>query len=238
MLNVSIITWGTSFKSALGMPRLSKLLRNMYSLTPFHRGLIVGLLLSDAAVMRGQAPTSNWRIYFEQSFSRNFQYFMQVYFILTPFIRSLPILRIRPARAGTKFNATTSLTLTTIALPCITELAQKFFLPGTNTKIIPADIYNLLSPVALAHWIIGDGEAKKSGLRLCTDSYTLQEVVRLMNVLIVRYGIVCRIHVKRANHYRIFIPESQIDKLRSIVMQHMISTMYYKVGIRFKGPRE
>lgn len=119
-----------------------------------------------------------------------------------------------------------------MALPCITELAQQFFLPGSRIKVIPGDIYNLLSPVALAHWIIGDGEAKESGLRLCTDSYTLPEVITLINVLMLRYGITCRIHVKRKEQYRIFIPESELEKVRSLVLPYTIPQMHYKLGIR------
>jgi hypothetical protein len=86
---------------------------------------------------------------------------------------------------------------------------------------------------------MGDGESRKSGLRLCTDSYELIQVVALMNVLICRYDIVCRIHWKNRTRNgvtisspRIFIPESELIKLRNIVMPHMISLMYYKVGIR------
>lgn len=116
----SIVPWGSSFGSALGMRRFSKVLRNIYSLTPFYRGLMVGMLLSDTAVIRGTTSTSNWRLNFEQSFTRNFSYFMHIFKLLLPFTRSLPIFRVRLPRADTSFGYTYSLTLITIALPCIT----------------------------------------------------------------------------------------------------------------------
>jgi hypothetical protein len=39
----------------------------------------------------------------------------------------------------------------TRSLPCITELYSLFYVNGV--KVIPQNIYELLTPVALAHWI-------------------------------------------------------------------------------------
>jgi len=38
---------------------------------------------------------------------------------------------------------------------------------------------------------MGDGTLKSEGIFICTDSYTIQDVVRLMNVLIIRYELKC-----------------------------------------------
>lgn len=43
--------------------------------------------------------------------------------------------------------------------------------------------------MALAHWIMGDRVNLNKGLVWCTDSFTLQEVVKLMNVLKIKYNI-------------------------------------------------
>ena len=48
-------------------------------------------------------------------------------------------------------------------------------------KVVPDSNYNLLTPMALAHWIMGDRVNLNKGLVWCTDSFTLQEVVKLMN---------------------------------------------------------
>lgn len=71
------------------------------------------------------------------------------------------------------------------------------------------------------------------GLRLCTDSYSLPEVVRLINALIVLYDLDCSLHEKRPGQYRIFIKKNSMDKLRSIVQEHMVASMLYKIG----GPK-
>lgn len=74
-----------------------------------------------------------------------------------------------------------------MSLPYFTELHSLFYVNGV--KRLPVDIYNLLTPEALAHLIQGDGEARNYGLILCTDSLTIQEVVKLMNVLMLKYQL-------------------------------------------------
>ena len=50
---------------------------------------------------------------------------------------------------------------------------------------------NLLTPVASAQLIMGGGGFKSKGIFICTDSYSLPDIVRLMNVLIIRYYLKC-----------------------------------------------
>ena len=54
-------------------------------------------------------------------------------------------------------------------------------------------MYNELTSIALAHWIIGDGTFKGILLLFCTDSYSIKDVVMLINILIIKYGIHCTI---------------------------------------------
>ena len=90
-------------------------------------------------------------------------------------------------------------------------------------------MYYLLNPVALAHWVAGDGAHSKKGLVLCTDSYTLKEVIILINVLIIRYNFICKIREVRDNQYRIYISEKSLSSLQKIVMPYMDSSMLYKI---------
>lgn len=60
---------------------------------------------------------------------------------------------------------TYALAFYTRAYPFITELRNKFFNEEVKGyKGIPLDIYELLSPPALAHLITGDGSIKEYGL--------------------------------------------------------------------------
>lgn len=91
------------------------------------------------------------------------------------------------------------------------------------------DIFNLLTPMALAHLICGDGSVQRHGLILCTDSYTIQDTVRLLNVLIVRYGLDCSLRSPRPNQYRIYIREGSMPRLRALVLPFMHDSMLYKI---------
>ena len=75
--------------------------------------------------------------------------------------------------------------------------------------------------MALAHLIMGDGSKERHGLRICTDFYTVEEVVRLMNVLIVKYGLECTLHYRNTQP-RIYIRERSMAKLRNIVAPLLI----------------
>jgi len=61
----------------------------------------------------------------------------------------------------------------------------------TGRKILPPleVLIKILTPIALAHVIMGDGTRRSSSLVICTHSFTVEEVVRLMTVLYVRYDI-------------------------------------------------
>jgi hypothetical protein len=128
-------------------------------------------------------------------------------------------------RAGVKFYG---LGLFTRALPCLTKLHLLFY--KDSVKIIPFEIYELLTPVALAHCIMGDGVARLYGLQLCTDSYSLIDTVRLMNVLIIRYGLSCTLQKKREGQYRIYISSKSMSRLKEIVGPYMLESMSYKLS--------
>ena len=146
--------------------------------------------------------------------------------ILSHYCSNVPYL-VTGVRSGNKFYA---LEFFTRALPCFTELHSLFYPVGT--KIIPYNLYDILTPVALAHLIMGDGSAQRSGLTICTDSYSVEDVVRLINVLIVRYRLECILRYHTSTQPRIYIKEESMSLLRSIVMPYMHFSMLYKLRCR------
>lgn len=128
-------------------------------------------------------------------------------------------------KRGDKFH--TSIEIETRALPCFSELHCIFYKNGV--KVIPVNIYELLTPEALAHLVMGDGNARSHGLIICTDSYSVQDVVRLMNVLMVKYRLVCTLRYNSPLYPRIYISERSIPLLRTIVRPHMHSSMASKI---------
>lgn len=102
------------------------------------------------------------------------------------------------------------------------------FYQGSN-KLVPLDIYNLLTPIALTFWIMGDGLGNFwKGLYLCTDSFSNYDIVRLMKVLLIRYNINSSL-VTVLGKSRIYIPSTESNKISKLVVGYIHPTMLYKL---------
>lgn len=78
---------------------------------------------------------------------------------------------------------------------------------------------------------MGDGAVHPTGLELCTDSFTNQEVAKLINVLIIRYELNCTMIRYNSGGPRIYIKAESMAKLRSIVGPHIHPFFNYKIKI-------
>nr|YP_009574610.1 LAGLIDADG endonuclease [Orbilia dorsalia]QBF58411.1 LAGLIDADG endonuclease [Orbilia dorsalia] len=191
---------------------------------------MVGLILSDAWIKFSSKTSKNALLGFSQS-NVNSKYFWFVFFSLSHYCSSYP-LKVKD-RLGTN---TIELQFETRSMTCITELYLLFY--SEKIKVIPQNIYNLLTPIALAHLIMGDGSWQRHGLIVCTDSYKLVDVVRLMNVLIIRYRLGCTIRVNNKNKYRIYINQSSMALLVDAISPYMHYSMVYKLNSWLNTPRD
>ena len=133
----------------------------MICIPDFQESVITGLLLSDGWLTFGHKASKSARLGFKQSFAHS-GYFWFVFFYLSPYCSSMPSFN-TSIRKDTK---TYALGFFTRSLPCFTKLYTTFYPNGI--KVIADDIYNMLTPVALAHWICGDGWHTRHGLTLST----------------------------------------------------------------------
>jgi len=217
----ALVVWGKNLCSGIGIPRLTHKELNMLKLPNYQQAVIVGILLSDGWLSYASVNNKYPRFGFEQAFYQS-SYVWSVFWVLSHYCYSLPKYKIR-IRNNLQ---TSSVTLTTRSLPCLVEFFNSFYYNGK--KIVPENIYHILTPVSLAHLIMGDGTAVSGGLRICTDSYTVQDVVRLMNVLIIKYGLKCTLHMI-VNKPRIFISSKSMELLSSIVDPYIVPSMEYKL---------
>jgi len=222
----ALVAFGSNLISLVGCGRFTKQVSNMIVLAPNQYSVVIGLLLSDGWLTFASKTHKNARLGFSQSAAHS-EYFWFVFFSLSHYCSNYPSLRHR-----TSFDKKTiSLQFFSRCLPCMTELHSLFYPNGV--KIIPSNIYELLTPIALAHLIMGDGAARPHGLIICTNSYSIQDVVLLMNTLIIRYRLDCNLHLKRQNNqieYMIYIRQHSMPLLRTIISPHMHSSMVYKLG--------
>lgn len=122
-------------------------------------------------------------------------------------------------------------------LPAITNLYLSWYkeIDGKFIKILPFNIEELLTSIALAHWIMGDGYFTDGSVKICTDNFTKGEVLRLIEILYVKYDIKASIN-KRTNpggaiKWRIRISKLSMDKLISVARPYFIPEMLYKLGL-------
>ena len=228
----ALVIWGTNLDSTVGV-KFSITQLAMVQLAPYQYSVIIGLLLSDGWLIFASKTHKNARLGFAQ-FGAQGEYVFFVFNILSHYCSSSP--RVTTGiRAGNRLYA---LQFFTRSMPCFTKLYYLFYPNGV--KIIPEDIYNMLTPVALAHIIMGDGTAREYGLEICTNSYSLEDVVRLMNVLMIRYRLKCSLRLKKRQNnkieYMIYISQSSMPSLLNIVSPYMHSSMLYKLKSSLSNP--
>jgi hypothetical protein len=222
--NLSLVVWGSNLTSQVGEGRFTKQVSHMIKIPFYLLSVIIGLVLSDGWLTIPRPDRKNARLGFKQSLDKAY-YVWFVFNILSHCCTRYPSLK-KSSRLGTP---TFGLEFVTRILPCFTELHSLFYL--SDIKRIPENIYELLTPVALAHLIMGDGSVQRHGLIICTDSYSIEDVVRLINVLIIRYKVDCTIRTHKENQHRIYIRERSMPRVRKIVKLHMCSTMLFKIKL-------
>lgn len=110
----------------------------------FQYSVLVGLILSDAHLRYVSSHHKNVRLEFGQSI-KNKGYFWFVFNLLSHYCSSFPNINYS-IRNGTHVS---QYRFATRALPCFTELHNLFYV--NKIKVIPHNIYEILTPLALAH---------------------------------------------------------------------------------------
>ena len=75
---------------------------------------------------------------------------------------------------------------------------------------------------------MGDGAKRNKGIVLCTDSFTLKEVILLMNILTIKFDLNCSIH-NDGNKYRIFINNISLNKILNKIKPYFDNHFLYKI---------
>lgn len=237
-----VAIWNTPYSLGNNLPqrKITNYIRCSTYMSYYQRSIFIGILLGDAQIRKINSFKNNARVIFKQSII-NFPYLWFVYMELFPYCASYPKLSITKIRSFQSlennsnqdeqtrviWNKYYSVVFGTRNYPFLNELYEMFI--NNGKKRVPVTIFNELNPVALAHWIMCDGAWTHNGLTLCTDSFTIKDVVILMNVLLIKYNIISSLD-KAAGHPRIYIGSKEIHKLKNIVHEHIIPFSRYKLG--------
>lgn len=195
--------------------------------------MLVGCLLGDAHIQKYGKDKAY--ITFEQSIKHK-DYVMHIKDVLSG-LDGIELNDIKYyKRTDLRHNSTNeSIYLKTHSSELLYPLAAMFLL-DSNKKILPSDIEKYLSPIALAYWIMDDGQlVKNGGITLCTDNYTLEEVNLMIKALTNRYDLKCTIHYKKGKsdrvYYRIYISKKSFDTLKPLIIPYVIPFFHYKLHI-------
>lgn len=123
------------------------------------------------------------------------------------------------------------ITLETRTYPVFNQLYELFISEGI--KVIKPELFNYLTPKALAYLIMCDGTSNQYGLIICTDCFTVKEVVCLINILKIRYDLNCSINTNKGKP-RLYIKAESMNKLKLIIEPHILNFSNYKLE---KGKR-
>ena len=70
-----------------------------------------------------------------------------------------------------------------------------------------------------------------SGLSICTDSYSEQEILILVNVLNNKFNIDCNMMNRKIDQYRIYVKVKSLNHLRNLVLPYFVPSMLYKLQL-------
>ena len=208
-----------SFKS-----KLTNSDKILLELTPRVKSIIIGLILSDAWVQK--KGHWNTRIGFKQSI-QNFPYLWHIYNEIGYLCSGLPM----KAKTVTRGKIFYSVFLQTRQLACLNEIFNLFYLTnnGQIIKTVKQELFFHMDFMVLAHWIMGDGSKRAKGLVLCTDNFSLQEVVLLVNILIIKFNINPTIQ-KEKDKFRIYINEKSLKKIKPFILPFFVDHFLYKIN--------
>ena len=205
-------------------PRLTNSDKTLLKLTPRVKSIIIGLILSDAWLQK----RGHWnsRIGFKQSMN-NFPYLWYIYNELGYLCSGLPM----AAKTVTRGKIFHSVFLQTRQLACLNEIFNLFYLTKNDQviKTVKQELFFYMDYMVLAHWIMGDGSKRAKGIVLCTDNFSLQEVVLLVNILILKFDINPTIQ-REKNKFRIYINGKSLMKIKPFILPYFVDHFLYKIN--------
>lgn len=210
------------------------------------REILFGIMLSDGSLSKRQeTPGTNAHFIFGQS-TKNGAYFFHVFEVFYAYISRGSV------RLAHSYNPNTkkyyhAYHFKTISVALFTEFYTMFYLD--KVKRVPLNL-SLLTPVALAHFIMGDGsfrptgtqllapnlflnkKGRKGGIVLCTESFTALDAIRIADHLNKVLGIECTTQKgPKPDNLRVYIRASSVPLVRKLVSKYMVTEMLYKLGL-------
>lgn len=189
--------------------------------------VVVGLLLGDLHAERKNL-NSNTRLQFKQSV-KNKDYIVHLFGLFKEYCGSEPKALTWFDNRPNKNKTYESIKFSTFSLPCFNKFREMFY-DLSGVKFIPDNLEEQLTARSLAYWAQDDGYGIKSGFYFCTESYSLIDNQKLVNILKNKFGLECGIH-KHTNGYRLYIFGSSKEKFIQLIKPYLITHFHYKFNL-------
>jgi len=177
-----------------------------HAIPPYLYSIFIGLLLSEGWANIHRKTNSKARIKFCQPYV-NKEYIYYVFREIHMYCEKDPY-RFNNNPKGKPVDV---ILLSTKWLFCFIEIYSMFYIK--NVKRVPCNIYDLLTPFVLAHWVMGSGISLQGrGIKLCTNFNNIFDNVKLINVLMIKYRLRCNLILEK-DKYSIYIYRSSLNTL-------------------------
>ncbi len=215
-----LVLFGSNLSSTVNYPAYTLIVRHLVQISPHLDSLILGVLLSDGWLFINKS--GNTLLAFKQSTDK-LEFFFKVFNQLSHYCSRFPNITSTYVNNKTHY----AISFSTRTLPCLTEWYNIFYI--NKKKVVPLDLYNLLTYEALAYWIMCDGTRNKKGLVLQTQSFTIKEVILIINVLMHKFNLKCSIQMQR-NQPTIYIYTKSMKELSPKIIPYFVPSMLYKIS--------
>ncbi len=192
--------------------------RDLINLSILNRSILIGILLSDGSLQKRKGW--NPRVSMKQSI-KHFFYIWYLFNQLGILCSNYPDISYNYKR-NKLFYSITSRQLKNL------NILNELFYNEKQQKCIKLELFDYLNEIVLAHWIMGDGAKKNKGLTLCTDSFTLKENILLINMLYLKFNLICTLH-KEKYKYRIYMNNIELNKIKHLIQPLILKPFLYKI---------
>jgi ubiquinol-cytochrome c reductase cytochrome b subunit len=101
-----------------------------------------------------------------------------------------------------------------------------------NSKILPYNIAEYITPLSLAIWIMDNGSRSGKGLKLTRNNFTYLECEILANILRKKFNLIVSIHkTGYINQWNLYIHKISMSQLHELLKDFIHSSMKYKISL-------
>lgn len=105
------------------------------------------------------------------------------------------------------------------------------FIENKCVKVIPSNIEEYLTPLALAVWFMDDGSKCGSSIKIATNSFREKDILYLCEILKHKYNIISlKINGGKNKEYYLYIYKISLPLFSKIVKPYMLPSSYYKLN--------